>query len=84
LVLTKQGKTAGKNGKEWSTLDMRRALKDKLVNYKIPQEMKIVDSIPRNAMGKGMLSIELGRLKCSADFATVNKKSLVKEIWGST
>lgn len=53
LVLTEAGKTAGKNGKEWSTLDMRRALKDKLVNYKIPQEMKIVDSIPRNAMGKG-------------------------------
>lgn len=53
-MLTEQGKAAGKNGKPWSTLDMRRALKDKLVNYKIPQEMKIVDSIPRNAMGKGM------------------------------
>jgi malonyl-CoA/methylmalonyl-CoA synthetase len=33
-------------------MDMRRALKDKLANYKIPQEMKIVETIPRNAMGK--------------------------------
>lgn len=33
-------------------MDMRRALKDRLAGYKIPQEMKILDSIPRNAMGK--------------------------------
>jgi hypothetical protein len=33
-------------------MDMRRALKDKLVNYKIPQVLKVVESIPRNAMGK--------------------------------
>jgi malonyl-CoA/methylmalonyl-CoA synthetase len=52
VVLTKQGLTAGKGGKQWSALDMRRALKDKLANYKIPQELKIVESIPRNAMGK--------------------------------
>lgn len=57
LTLTDKGKTAGKGGKTWSTLDMRRALKDKLVNYKIPQEMKVVDEIPRNAMGKGELWI---------------------------
>ncbi|PTB74101.1 Acsf3 protein [Trichoderma longibrachiatum ATCC 18648] len=31
---------------------MRRALKPRLANYKIPQVMKVVDSIPRNAMGK--------------------------------
>ena len=32
---------------------MRRALKDKLVNYKIPQELKVLqEAIPRNAMGK--------------------------------
>jgi malonyl-CoA/methylmalonyl-CoA synthetase len=31
---------------------MRRALKEVLANYKIPQEMKVVESIPRNAMGK--------------------------------
>jgi malonyl-CoA/methylmalonyl-CoA synthetase len=52
VVLSEEGKTAGKNGKQWSALDMRRALKDLLANYKVPQEMKVVDSIPRNAMGK--------------------------------
>ena len=31
---------------------MRRALRGRLVNYKIPQVLRIVDSIPRNAMGK--------------------------------
>ncbi|KAM0441138.1 hypothetical protein ACHAPT_000443 [Fusarium lateritium] len=38
--------------KKWSALDMRRALKDRLASYKIPQVMRIVDHIPRNAMGK--------------------------------
>ncbi|CAM1504740.1 Fc.00g023310.m01.CDS01 [Cosmosporella sp. VM-42] len=37
---------------KWSPMDMRRALKGRLANYKIPQVMKIVDHIPRNAMGK--------------------------------
>ncbi|KAL7808464.1 hypothetical protein V8C44DRAFT_335584 [Trichoderma aethiopicum] len=40
------------DGQKWSALDMRRALKPRLANYKIPQVMKVVDSIPRNAMGK--------------------------------
>ncbi|KAK6376551.1 hypothetical protein LTS17_007146 [Exophiala oligosperma] len=52
VVLTPAGMTAGKGGKAWSVMDMRRALKDKLANYKIPQELKVVESIPRNAMGK--------------------------------
>lgn len=52
VVLSAEGRTAGRGGKAWSALDMRKALKEKLANYKIPQEMKIVDSIPRNAMGK--------------------------------
>ncbi|PSN69905.1 acetyl-CoA synthetase-like protein [Corynespora cassiicola Philippines] len=64
VVLSEQGKTAGRGGKAWSALDMRRALKEILANYKIPQEMKVVESIPRNAMGK------------------INKKQLVKQIWG--
>ncbi|KAM5355262.1 hypothetical protein ACJ41O_001908 [Fusarium nematophilum] len=38
--------------KRWSALDMRRALKGRLANYKIPQVMRLVDHIPRNAMGK--------------------------------
>lgn len=52
VVLSAQGKTAGRNGGEWSALDMRRALKNDLVAYKIPQDLKIVEHLPRNAMGK--------------------------------
>lgn len=52
IVLSSLGKTAGRGGGPWSALDMRRALKDKLVAYKIPQDMKVVESLPRNAMGK--------------------------------
>ncbi len=37
---------------------MRRALKDKLANYKIPQEFKVVEDIPKNAMGKSELREE--------------------------
>lgn len=37
---------------QWSPLDMRRALKSRLATYKIPQVMRVVDHIPRNAMGK--------------------------------
>ncbi|WYZ44222.1 hypothetical protein EsH8_VII_000658 [Colletotrichum jinshuiense] len=36
----------------WSPMAMRRALRDRLANYKIPQVLKVVDHIPRNAMGK--------------------------------
>lgn len=42
----------GKSGGKWGPMDMRRALKDRLANYKIPQVMKVVDDIPKNAMGK--------------------------------
>lgn len=52
VVLSQEGQTAGKGGKPWGPMDMRRALKDRLANYKIPQELKVVESIPRNAMGK--------------------------------
>ena len=52
VVLSEEGKTAGKGGKEWGAMDMRRALKERLVNYKIPQDVKVVEAIPRNAMGK--------------------------------
>jgi malonyl-CoA/methylmalonyl-CoA synthetase len=52
VVLSEMGKTAGKGGKQWSAMDMRRSLKEVLANYKIPQEMKVVETIPRNAMGK--------------------------------
>ncbi|KAI1818304.1 AMP-binding enzyme-domain-containing protein [Poronia punctata] len=36
----------------WKPMDMRRALKGRLANYKIPQVLRLVDHIPRNAMGK--------------------------------
>jgi acyl-CoA synthetase (AMP-forming)/AMP-acid ligase II len=64
VVLSEAGKTAGKKGGPWGPMDMRRALKEVLANYKIPQELRLVDTIPRNAMGK------------------INKKQLVKELWG--
>ncbi|KAJ6151704.1 hypothetical protein N7470_006832 [Penicillium chermesinum] len=52
LVLRADAATSGRNGRAWGPMDMRRALKDRLASYKIPQEMKVLDSIPRNAMGK--------------------------------
>ena len=52
VMLSEQGRTAGKGGKQWGPMDMRRALRERLANYKIPQDMKVVESIPRNAMGK--------------------------------
>ncbi|KAI9656394.1 MAG: hypothetical protein M1831_004646 [Alyxoria varia] len=52
VVLTEEGKHAGKEGGSWSPLDMRRAMKERVAVYKCPMEMKVVDSVPRNAMGK--------------------------------
>ena len=51
-VLNPAHAQTGKGGKTWGAMDMRRALKDKLANYKIPQELKTVEEIPKNAMGK--------------------------------
>jgi len=56
VILSKKGKTAGKGGKPYGPMDLRRALKERLANYKIPQEMKVVDDIPRNVMGKSKSS----------------------------
>ncbi|PYI20123.1 AMP-binding enzyme [Aspergillus violaceofuscus CBS 115571] len=54
VVLNPEAANAGgRNGKPWGAMDMRRALKDRLANYKLPQEMKVLSGpIPRNAMGK--------------------------------
>jgi len=49
----------GRGGKQWGLMDMRRALKEQLVNYKIPQEMRVVEGISRNAMGKSEFSVSL-------------------------
>ncbi len=56
----------------WGVMDMRRALKDKLANYKIPQELKAVEELPKNAMGKSMYSQSL----CS--LTLTNLKSIRK------
>jgi malonyl-CoA/methylmalonyl-CoA synthetase len=52
VVLSEEGKTAGKGEKPFGAMDLRRGLKDKMAAFKIPQELKVVESIPRNAMGK--------------------------------
>ena len=54
VIILKKG-AEGKRG-PWGPMDMRRALKERLAAYKIPQLMKVVDEIPRNAMGKSKLS----------------------------
>ncbi|KAK7748272.1 hypothetical protein SLS62_008732 [Diatrype stigma] len=36
----------------WKPMDMRRALRGRLASYKIPQVLRVVESIERNAMGK--------------------------------
>ena len=51
VIILKDNGEEGRKGK-WGAIDMRRSLKDRLANYKIPQVMKVVDHIPRNAMGK--------------------------------
>ncbi|KAL8921667.1 MAG: hypothetical protein Q9208_005596 [Pyrenodesmia sp. 3 TL-2023] len=52
VVLDPDHKQSGRGGKTWGVMDMRRALKDRLANYKIPQELRVLESIPKNAMGK--------------------------------
>jgi malonyl-CoA/methylmalonyl-CoA synthetase len=47
VVLTEQC-----DGQQWGLADLRRDLKTRLVPYKIPQDLKIVSAIKRNAMGK--------------------------------
>lgn len=64
VVLAPDAAASGRNGQSWGPMDMRRALKGSLASFKIPQEMKVLEAIPRNAMGK------------------VNKKTLVKEVFG--
>jgi acyl-CoA synthetase (AMP-forming)/AMP-acid ligase II len=82
VMLSEQGHTAGKGGKPWSPLDMRRALKERLANYKIPQDMKVVESIPRNAMGKSKHpGAEPHRKIDMLTFVQVNKKELVKAVF---
>ena len=59
VVFNSGQSNTGKGGKTWGVMDMRRALKDKLVNYKIPQELKVINELPKNAMGKGFILSEI-------------------------
>ena len=52
VVLSEQGKTAGKVGGAIGKLELRNRLKERLVAYKCPLEYKFVEAVPRNAMGK--------------------------------
>ncbi|KAL8626805.1 hypothetical protein Q9189_007488 [Teloschistes chrysophthalmus] len=52
VVLEAEHAMTGRGGKQWGVMDMRRALKERLAGYKIPQELKVVEEIPKNAMGK--------------------------------
>ncbi|KAI4718769.1 acetyl-CoA synthetase-like protein [Aureobasidium sp. EXF-10727] len=49
IVLSKE---YAHSGTPWTLADLRRSLKDRLVGYKIPQDLEVVDTIKRNAMGK--------------------------------
>ena len=62
---------------------MRRALKDRLANYKIPQELKVLENgLPRNAMGKSKFPSKMFFDTSLMTVHLVNKKSLVKEVFG--
>ncbi|KIW72397.1 hypothetical protein PV04_00594 [Phialophora macrospora] len=52
IVLSEKGNLGKAGGKDWGIMDLRRALKNRLAMHKIPVEVKVVQSIPRNAMGK--------------------------------
>ncbi|KAK4894568.1 hypothetical protein LTR27_007209 [Elasticomyces elasticus] len=89
VVLSGSGHTAGKGGKAWGAMDMRRALKDKLVAYKIPQDLKVVEEIPRNAMGKvnkkelvkGVFGDE-GKIRRRSEAVAADRAALKKEANG--
>ena len=54
VVLHPRTTQSGRGGKLWGAMDLRRALQPRLANYKVPQELTILEGgLPRNAMGKG-------------------------------
>ncbi|KAJ5096405.1 hypothetical protein NUU61_005761 [Penicillium alfredii] len=52
MVVLHPDAKSSRTGRAWGPMDLRRALRDRLASYKIPQEMKVLEAIPRNAMGK--------------------------------
>ncbi|KAF2224454.1 hypothetical protein BDZ85DRAFT_196191 [Elsinoe ampelina] len=77
VVLTEKGKTAGRNGGVMGVLDLRRRLKDRLAAYKIPQDLLVVETIPRNAMGK--VNKKMLVKECFGDEGSIRKRSIVSE-----
>jgi acyl-CoA synthetase (AMP-forming)/AMP-acid ligase II len=72
--------------KPWGALHLRRLLGDRLAAYKLPHEVKVLTGhIPKNAMGKGMFRLLYLHYPFQVKMLTgtaVNKKALVKEIFG--
>ena len=62
IVLDPEQSQTGRGGKQWGVMDMRRALKNKLAAYKIPQELKVVAELPKNAMGKSKSTFECAQI----------------------
>lgn len=54
ITLTPAAKAAIERGeaKKFGFMAVRNALEGKIAKYKIPKKVKVVDVIPRNAMGK--------------------------------
>ncbi len=54
VVMTVEGEGQGQGARAggWRPMDMRRALRGRLAAYKIPQVLRVVAAIDRNAMGK--------------------------------
>ncbi|KXJ87176.1 AMP-binding enzyme [Microdochium bolleyi] len=55
VIVTAQqngGENSASRGEQLTLQDLRTALKSRIVAYKIPQDMEVVDLLPRNAMGK--------------------------------
>ncbi|KAF4549827.1 AMP-binding enzyme-like protein 5 [Elsinoe fawcettii] len=77
VVLTEKGKTAGRHGGQLGVLDLRRKLKDALAGYKIPQDLLVVDTIPRNAMGK--VNKKMLVKECFGDEGSIRKRSIISE-----
>lgn len=53
-------------GKPFGKMDVRRALRGRLAAYKIPVVVRVLDAIPRNAMGKGEFPSHLFFFFCRA------------------
>ncbi|KUJ18752.1 acetyl-CoA synthetase-like protein [Mollisia scopiformis] len=79
VIVLRDPVTGGRKEGVWGPLDMRRALKGRLAGYKIPQVMKVVSGIERNAMGKvnkKVLVRKLFRDEMSGDEMSGDEKDL--------